>query len=120
MYILLYILVAEMIWTVHLEGGPRRVNHAAVCIEDKIYCFGGFCSTEEYRDWDPIPVHVLNTATLRWSTVCYNKSDMIPFQRYGHTAVAYGHKVFILLIILISSVCRMWFHIYIPKHIYIF
>ncbi|XP_047994369.1 kelch domain-containing protein 3-like [Leguminivora glycinivorella] len=83
-----------MKWTAHIEGGPRRVNHAAVCIGEKILSFGGYCSTEEYKDWDPIPVHVLNTQTLRWSAVNYKKTDVVPFQRYGHTTVAYGEKVF--------------------------
>ncbi|CAH2231027.1 jg3469 [Pararge aegeria aegeria] len=86
-----------MKWTVHIEGGPRRVNHAAVCIGDLIYSFGGYCSTEEYKDWDPIPVHVLNTNSLRWKSVSCTKRDKgipLPFQRYGHTAVAYGDKVY--------------------------
>ncbi|XP_041984234.1 kelch domain-containing protein 3 [Aricia agestis] len=83
-----------MRWTVHIEGGPRRVNHAAVCIGDKIYSFGGYCSTEEYKDWEPIPVHVLNTSTLRWAPIYYRTNNDVPFQRYGHTAVAYGDKVY--------------------------
>ncbi|XP_063822675.1 kelch domain-containing protein 3 [Ostrinia nubilalis] len=83
-----------MRWTVHLDGGPMRVNHAAVCIDNKIYSFGGYYSSEEYKDWEPIPVHVLNTATLRWSAVNYKKNDVVPFQRYGHTTVAYGDKVY--------------------------
>ncbi|XP_045768995.1 kelch domain-containing protein 3 [Maniola jurtina] len=86
-----------MRWTVHIEGGPRRVNHAAVCIEGKIYSFGGYCSSEEYKDWDPIPIHVLDTTTLRWKPVRYTKRDIVvplPYQRYGHSAVAYGHKVY--------------------------
>ncbi|XP_026751898.1 kelch domain-containing protein 3 [Galleria mellonella] len=83
-----------MRWTVHIEGGPMRVNHAAVCIGDKIYSFGGYCSSEEYKDWEPIPVHVLDTTTLRWAPVNYKKNNLVPFQRYGHTTVAYGHRVF--------------------------
>lgn len=86
-------LSGNMQWTVHIEGGPRRVNHAAVCIENKIYSFGGYCSTEEYRDWAPIPIHVLDTTTLRWAPVNYKHNMVVPFQRYGHTTVAYGHKV---------------------------
>lgn len=85
-----------MRWTVHIEGGPRRVNHAAVSIGDKIYSFGGYCSTEEYKDWEPIPVHVLDTVSLRWAPVNYKKNDVVPFQRYGHTAIAYKHKVYVI------------------------
>lgn len=83
-----------MKWTAHVEGGPMRVNHAAVCIGDKIYSFGGYCSSEEYKDWEAIPVHVLDTSTLRWAAVNFKKSDTVPFQRYGHTTVAYGDKVY--------------------------
>lgn len=83
-----------MHWTVHLEGGPRRVNHAAVCIDDRIFSFGGYCSSEDYRDWEPIPVHVFNTQNLRWSVVEYDNTRLVPFQRYGHTAVAFGDKVY--------------------------
>lgn len=85
-----------MKWTVHIEGGPRRVNHAAVNIDNKIYSFGGYCSTEQYTDWAPIPVHILDTISLRWSPINYKRSAMsrgVPFQRYGHSAVAYGHLV---------------------------
>lgn len=75
-----------------LEGGPRRVNHAAVSIGDKIYSFGGYCSTEEYADWDPIPVYILHIETYRWKEIdCYSHTS--PFQIYGHTTVAYGNKV---------------------------
>ena len=31
---------AAMWWTVHLEGGPRRVNHAAVAIGERVFSFG--------------------------------------------------------------------------------
>ena len=30
----------EMWWTVHLEGGPRRVNHAAVAMGERVFSFG--------------------------------------------------------------------------------
>ena len=33
-------LQAEMWWTVHLEGGPRRVNHAAVAMGERVFSFG--------------------------------------------------------------------------------
>uniref|UniRef100_A0A1B6DWJ7 Kelch domain-containing protein 3 n=2 Tax=Clastoptera arizonana TaxID=38151 RepID=A0A1B6DWJ7_9HEMI len=90
-----------MYWTVHLEGGPRRVNHAAVLIEDKIYSFGGYCTGEDYKLFRPMDVHVLNTATLRWKALNVPTSQSIletseaPFQRYGHSAVAHGKNAFI-------------------------
>lgn len=71
-----------------------RVNHAAVLIGDQIYSFGGYCSTDDYKDWQPIPVHVLNTNTMRWTNLDYKvDGDTVPFERYGHSAVAYGDKV---------------------------
>lgn len=49
-----------MYWTTHLEGGPRRVNHAAVVVNDKILSFGGYCTGENYKLRRPIDVHILN------------------------------------------------------------
>lgn len=91
-----------MYWVVHLEGGPRRVNHTAVVIDDFIYSFGGYCSGDDYRSIVPIDVHCFNTQTLRWFLVQPKKDDKglplrypeVPFQRYGHTAVAYKDKVY--------------------------
>ncbi|XP_069675101.1 kelch domain-containing protein 3 isoform X2 [Periplaneta americana] len=89
-----------MYWTVHLEGGPRRVNHAAVVVGDKIYSFGGYCTGENYRKRRPMDVHVLNTSNFRWSALPLPKQNdpqvnCVPYQRYGHTAVAYGDKIFV-------------------------
>ncbi len=50
-----------MHWTAHVEGGPRRVNHAAVANGDYVYSFGGYCSGDDYETLRPIDVHVLNT-----------------------------------------------------------
>lgn len=91
-----------MQWIARVEGGPRRVNHTACVIGDQIYTFGGYCSNEDYHAIKTIDVHVLNTQTLRWSLVP-PRSDKsgyllgypeVPFQRYGHTAVAYEHNVY--------------------------
>ncbi|KAI1723517.1 kelch motif domain-containing protein [Ditylenchus destructor] len=61
-----------MHWTIHLEGGPRRVNHAAVAIGNQIFSFGGYCSGEVQCRNEPIDVHVLNTVTYRWQRVPSN------------------------------------------------
>lgn len=53
-----------MYWTVKVEGGPRRVNHAAVLLSGKIHSFGGYCSGEFYDGSQPIDVHVLDTGIL--------------------------------------------------------
>ena len=49
-----------MHWTVHIKGGPRRVNHAAVSVGHCIYSFGGYCTGENYSIVRPIDVYVLN------------------------------------------------------------
>jgi len=86
-------------WTVRLEGGPRRVNHAAVAIGDKIYSFGGYCTGEDYETTRPIDVHVFDTITLRWSVMhsCRDEKwqQAVPYQRYGHTCVTWNGKAFI-------------------------
>ncbi|CAK1546692.1 unnamed protein product [Leptosia nina] len=83
-----------MYWTLHTEGGPRRVNHAAVCVGDKIYSFGGYCSVEDYRVFEPISVHVLDITVFKWSPVEYKNASDAPFQRYGHSCVGYGDKIY--------------------------
>ena len=50
-----------MYWTVHLEGGPRRVNHAAAPVDDLIYSFGGYNMGENYYEYRAMDVHVLST-----------------------------------------------------------
>ncbi|KAK6301372.1 hypothetical protein J4Q44_G00274250 [Coregonus suidteri] len=54
-------------WTNHLEGGPRRVNHAAVSVGHKVFSFGGYCSGEDYETLRQIDVHIFNTELPRLS-----------------------------------------------------
>lgn len=84
-------------WTVELEGGPKRVNHAAVAIGDRIYSFGGYCTGVNYETTTPMDVHVLDTVSLRWQLIQLEEpeSPSIPYQRYGHTAVTYDENAFI-------------------------
>ncbi|XP_059488640.1 kelch domain-containing protein 3 [Neocloeon triangulifer] len=83
-------------WTVHLEGGPQRVNHAAVAIGGCVFSFGGYCTGDNYRVVRPIDVHALNTSTYRWMPVAVQDTEHItPFQRYGHTVVAFEGKVYL-------------------------
>lgn len=92
-----------MRWIANLDGGPRRVNHASVAVGDYIYSFGGYCTGEDYRSTCAIDVHILNTNNMRWSLAPTMKDEYgvmckypdVPFQRYGHTAIAYEHKVYI-------------------------
>lgn len=104
-----------MHWGVKLDGGPRRVNHAAVAVGDKIYSFGGYCTNDNSAEGRPMDVHILNTNNYRWSVVPYddnpelamlmwaglhrynryNRYTIIPFQRYGHTAVSFQDNIYI-------------------------
>merc|ERR1712071_466365 len=93
-------IVLRMPWTVRLEGGPRRVNHAAVAVRDKIYSFGGYCTGDDYRSKRPMDVHVLNTVNYRWTVLLTPELGstqyyQVPYQRYGHTAVVYNDMVYV-------------------------
>ncbi|CAG7724005.1 unnamed protein product [Allacma fusca] len=85
--------IPQMHWTVHIKGGPRRVNHAGVNVGYAIYSFGGYCTGENYAVIRNIDVYVLNQVTYRWNLL--ETDGTIPFQRYGHTAVAYGRFVYL-------------------------
>lgn len=89
-----------MPWTVKVDGGPRRVNHAAVAVGDKIYSFGGYCTGDDYKRKRPMDVHVLQTVNYRWSVLkTPDPSSVqyyeIPYQRYGHTAVVLNDLVYV-------------------------
>ncbi|GFS24429.1 kelch domain-containing protein 3 [Elysia marginata] len=85
-------------WTIHLEGGPKRVNHAAVAIGARIFSFGGYCNGEDYEKTRPMDIHVLNTVTLRWTLLPIppeKEAENVPYQRYGHTVVEYEGKAYL-------------------------
>jgi len=49
-------------WTQAVDGGPRRVNHAAISVRNRfIFSFGGYCTGEEYNQIIKIDVHVFDT-----------------------------------------------------------
>ncbi|KAF5880274.1 kelch domain-containing protein 3, partial [Clarias magur] len=88
-------------WTVCLDGGPRRVNHAAVPVGHKVYSFGGYCSGEDYETLRQIDVHIFNTVSLRWTklppvrTGGREHTREVPYMRYGHTAVLVEDTIYI-------------------------
>jgi hypothetical protein len=48
-------------WVQHVEGGPRRVNHAAVSVRERfIFSFGGYCTGEDYFSIDKLDVHIFD------------------------------------------------------------
>lgn len=55
---------AMVAWTIRLEGGPKRVNHAAVAFNNRIFSFGGYCTGEDYERTRPMDVHMLNTGVF--------------------------------------------------------
>uniref|UniRef100_A0A158PKZ1 Kelch domain-containing protein 10 n=1 Tax=Angiostrongylus costaricensis TaxID=334426 RepID=A0A158PKZ1_ANGCS len=78
------------LWTVALEGGPRRVNHAAVAIGDRIFSFGGYCSGETVDPDQSIDIHMLDTSEF----LSY-LFERLPYQRYGHTVCAYRGRAYL-------------------------
>lgn len=78
----------KMRWISYLEGGPKRVNHAAVSVGHKIYSFGGYCTGENSREYTSMDVHVLNTATFRWTQhpvsdlPYFENDDILPYKRF--------------------------------------
>ena len=89
-----------MKWSLRITGGPERVNHAAVAVDQRIYSFGGYCTGENFEGFTPIDVHVFDTLTLRWRSLPVigkndPEADRVPFRRYGHTVVEYLGKVYL-------------------------
>ncbi len=60
-----------MLWTVNVEGGPRRVNHAAVGLEEKqlVFSFGGYFTGDEYNHIEKMDVHIFSAG--EFSTVLF-------------------------------------------------
>ncbi|XP_017512530.3 kelch domain-containing protein 3 isoform X4 [Manis javanica] len=88
-------------WTVHLEGGPRRVNHAAVAVGHRVFSFGGYCSGEDYETLRQIDVHIFNAVSLRWTKLppvrpaIRGQVPVVPYMRYGHSTVLIDDTVFL-------------------------
>ncbi|XP_071480445.1 kelch domain-containing protein 3-like [Diadema antillarum] len=87
-------------WIAHLDGGPRRVNHAAVSVGDHIYSFGGYCTGGNYEQLDPIDAFVFSIGRSKWSPITYGNQPSecprhLPFQRYGHSVVAEKDKIYL-------------------------
>lgn len=80
----------EMYWTVHLEGGPRRVNHAAAPVDDLIYSFGGYNTGENYYEYRAMDVHVLSTGWFLYFikfSLCCCTFDKVQFFLFYLTAL---------------------------------
>ena len=81
------------------QGGPRRVNHAAVAVGERIFSFGGYCTGDNYRDERAIDVFMLNTTTCRWMEIAKHTDPHLlsswPYQRYGHTVTVRGDTCYL-------------------------
>ena len=51
-------------WTINVDGGPRRVNHASVGVPEKrlVFSFGGYCTGDDYNLIEKMDVHVFNAS----------------------------------------------------------
>lgn len=85
-----------------MRSGPQRVNHAAAPVGERIFTFGGYSSVDMnlYLHKLPMDVHVLHIRNLQWREIAicsrnHPQFSVTPFLRYGHTAVAYGTKIYI-------------------------
>ncbi|XP_015786606.1 kelch domain-containing protein 3-like isoform X2 [Tetranychus urticae] len=87
-----------MLVVTRIGGGLKRVNHAAVAVDELIYSFGGFAFTEDNISMRPIDVHTLNMNTLRWEQISYSDGGdptNVPFIRYGHSVVAQDDIIYL-------------------------
>uniref|UniRef100_T1KHK2 Uncharacterized protein n=1 Tax=Tetranychus urticae TaxID=32264 RepID=T1KHK2_TETUR len=87
-----------MLVVTRIRGGLKRVNHAAVAVNELIYSFGGFAFTEDNISIRPIDVHTLNMNTLRWEQVQYSDGAdpaNVPFMRYGHSVSAQDDIIYL-------------------------
>ena len=81
-----------MEWTIHIDGGPRRVNHAAVCVGERIFSFGGYCTGDNYKDQTPIDVFVLDTRTYRYISVlikCHKSYHTTIRQKFSELSICF-------------------------------
>ena len=96
-------------------------------MHEKIFSFGGYCTGDDYKLKRPMDVHVLNTGIfimivplkiIRHSNLCLSTTVnyrwnavktpdtsssqyyLIPYQRYGHTAVVQNDLVWFIYIII--------------------
>lgn len=48
-------------WTQKVDGGPRRVNHAAIAVRNRfIFSFGGYCTGDDYNTIEKMDIHVFD------------------------------------------------------------
>ncbi|KRY37343.1 Kelch domain-containing protein 3, partial [Trichinella spiralis] len=108
----LILVTSVMHWTLSIENGPRRVNHAAVAYNNCIFSFGGHSAEEVQVVFEKIDIHVFGPkghpfilrfcilATFKWMHLPMPEYSgayfhCTPCHRYGHTAVTYKDKCYV-------------------------
>ncbi|XP_062518597.1 kelch domain-containing protein 3-like [Corticium candelabrum] len=96
-------------WIANVDNGLKRVNQAVVHIKGTplVLSFGGYCNGFDQLQY--MDSHAFNLKTYLWteltpardSTESNDKSDdeistYLPDKRFGHTATACGHQVYII------------------------
>ena len=57
-------------WTHKVDGGPRRVNHAAITVRNRfIFSFGGYCTGEDYNTIEKMDIHVFDLGKCQFFCV---------------------------------------------------
>ena len=69
-------------------------------LKNMFFSLLGYCTGDNYKDVRPIDVFCLNTTNYRWTELPKPRVDSLeaddwPFQRYGHTVVAHGQKIYL-------------------------
>mmetsp|Transcript_117160 Transcript_117160/g.373174 ORF Transcript_117160/g.373174 Transcript_117160/m.373174 type:complete len:792 (+) Transcript_117160:52-2427(+) len=84
--------IATSMWgSVHTlgEAPQKRTDHSVVLFRDSMLVFGGFDGHNRFND-----LRELHLRDRRWSHVNASRSTT-PRSRFGHTAVIYGHSMYI-------------------------
>jgi len=84
--------IASRAWaTVHTlgESPQRRTDHSVCLFRDSLLVFGGFDGHNRFND-----LRELHLQNLRWSQVTASLRT-VPRSRFGHTAVMYGHSMYV-------------------------
>ncbi|XP_055622102.1 kelch domain-containing protein 3-like [Toxorhynchites rutilus septentrionalis] len=79
-------------WADEFDSGPNQITIPADSVGDIIYVVEGEMTGERSL----MQVCVLNTRNMQWTIAVPNeKGSRAPSYRYGHSAVAYGHCIYV-------------------------
>lgn len=84
--------IAASTWaSVHTlgESPQKRTDHSVCLFRDSLLVFGGFDGHTRFND-----LRELHLRERRWSHITEQRST-VPRSRFGHTAVMYGHSMYV-------------------------